>query len=117
MPLPPPHKAYLLETKARLAYFSKHKEKVQSEGEFFTAKSTRWNLEGIRRINWSAKDEPSVTGNMNPRKLIENWDSFYQFIGSTVTFKYINKRGKIRPIKFSVHDPKYHKNSKNLFPC
>lgn len=114
MPLPPPHKAYLLETKARLAYFSKHKEKVLSGGEFHTAKSTRWNLKGVRRINWSAKAKPSMTGNMNPRKLVENWESFYQFIGSTVTFKYINKRGKIRPIKFSVHDPKYHKNSKKI---
>ena len=115
MQIPPAHDSYLLKTKAKQAYFYKHKEKVQlGNGKFVTTKSTRFNLEGVRRINWSAKDEPSVTGNMNPRKLVKNWNSFYQYIGSTVTFKYINKRGKIRPIKFSVHDPKYHKNSKKI---
>ena len=115
MQIPPAHDSYLLKTKAKQAYFYKHKEKVQlGNGKFVTTKSTRFNLEGVRRINWSAKDEPSVTGNMNPRKLVKNWNSFYQYIGSTVTFKYINKRGKIRLIKFSVHDPKYHKNSKKI---
>ena len=114
MPLPPPQKSYLLETKAKLAYFSKHKEKHQVGGELRTVKSTRWNLEGVRGINWSAKAKPSMSGTMKPLQLVKNWDSFYQYVGSTVTLKHINKRGNIRSIKFSVHDPKYHKSSKAI---
>lgn len=113
MPIPPAHDSYLLKTKAKQAYFYKHKEKVQlGNGEFVTTKSTRFNLEGVRRINWSAKDEPSTTGSMKPIELVNNWNSFYQYVGSTLTLKYINERGKIRENKFSVHDPNYSKGGK-----
>ena len=113
MPIPPPHDSYRLKTKAKQAYFYKQKEKVQlGNGEFVTTKSTRFNLEGLRQINWSAKDEPSIAGSMKPIELVNNWNSFYQYIGSTVTLKYINKRGKIRENKFIVRDPKHVKGSK-----
>ena len=113
MPIPPAHDSYLLKTKAKQAYFYKHKEKVQlGNGKFVTTKSTRFNLEDVRRINWSAKDEPSINGSMKPIELVNNWNLFYQYVGSTLTLKYINERGRIHENKFSVHDPKYGKGGK-----
>ena len=113
MPIPPPHDSYRLKTKAKQAYFYKQKERVQlGNGEFVTTKSMRFNLEGVRRINWSAKDEPSIAGSMKPIELVNNWNSFYQYIGSTVLLKHINKRGRIRENKLIIRDPKYIKGSK-----